>query len=124
MDTGAGDSDTAARSIPQQGSASVPRSATPSTSSNSEPATDFAPIRSESSAATRRARSEPTIKKQLTEDGLFGALSHPRSPRSGPGHETEDDEESAQIQKLVSRMFGRDRKANSEEEKTRHAGIV
>lgn len=37
------------------------------------------------------------------------------------GHEGQ---EWAQIQKLISRMFGEERKANSEEEKTRHAGVV
>lgn len=33
-------------------------------------------------------------------------------------------QERQQIDRLVSRMFGRERKANSEEEKTRHVGVV
>lgn len=33
-------------------------------------------------------------------------------------------QEYQQINRLVSRMFGRERKANSEEEKTRHVGVV
>lgn len=33
-------------------------------------------------------------------------------------------QEHEQINRLVSRMFGRERKANSQEEKTRHIGVV
>lgn len=35
-----------------------------------------------------------------------------------------NNEEWAEIERLMSRMFGRERKAESEEEKTRHSGVV
>lgn len=46
-------------------------------------------------------------------------LSRRRSYASG--HESAEWE---QIERLISRMFGKERKANSEEEKTRHVGVI
>lgn len=66
--------------------------------------------------------SEPngtTDEPRLDDPRLAQTLSRRKSYASG--HEGED---WVQIERLISRMFGHERKANSEEEKTRHAGVV
>ncbi|KAI0381497.1 ABC-2 type transporter-domain-containing protein [Hypomontagnella monticulosa] len=55
-----------------------------------------------------------------TEDELFHALSRRRSGTSG----VESQEEHDEIERLMSRMFGQARQQQSEEEKTRHAGVI
>ncbi|KAF2423406.1 hypothetical protein EJ08DRAFT_596084 [Tothia fuscella] len=74
------------------------------------------------------APSSPS-KKNFTEDDLYRVLSRKRSQRSDGMSRavTEDPDELAEqeeINKLMSRMFGKTRQANSEEEKTRHLGVV
>jgi ABC-type multidrug transport system fused ATPase/permease subunit len=81
------------------------------TSSDSDEQENFAPIRSAPTTGPDGAK--------LSDPNLARTLSQRRSYASG--HEGE---EWAQIERLISRMFGRERKANSEEEKTRHAGVV
>jgi ATP-binding cassette subfamily G (WHITE) protein 2 (SNQ2) len=75
-------------------------------------------------------------KRQITEDELFRSLSYRRSrpSRQNTRHsstlshaetaESDDDEEREEIKKLLSRMFGKTRQESSEEEKTRHLGVV
>lgn len=68
-------------------------------------------------------------KRSLTEDDLIRHLSRRNSQRSGDGlsratTETEAAEEQEEINRLMSRMFGRTRQEHSEEEKTRHVGVV
>lgn len=65
--------------------------------------------------------SEPIYEKRHAEDDPEYELSSQSSNVSSNDSGGQDLE---QIQKLVSRMFGRERKANSEEEKTRHSGVV
>ena len=68
---------------------------------------------------------------RMTEDELFQVLSRRRtnqSDRQG-SFMTEEEasaagEEQAEIERLMSRMFGKDRQAHSEDEKTRHVGLV
>lgn len=60
---------------------------------------------------------------KITEDDLFKALSRRRTGESVGSDATENDEQ-AEIERLMSRMFGRTRQANSAEEKTRHVGVV
>ncbi|KAJ5550143.1 CDR ABC transporter [Penicillium sp. DV-2018c] len=95
-------------------------SASSSTSSSSlagsNPPEEFAPIRTASSASDKERAGAG-----LSEHTITPTASRRRSHASG--HE-EKGEEWAQIEKLISRMFGRERKANSEEEKTRHLGVV
>ncbi|KAJ6188460.1 hypothetical protein N7519_003368 [Penicillium mononematosum] len=78
--------------------------------------TDHAPTRptpSQSQADSAGPKSD--------EDGAARTLS--RRSTHASGHDTKG-EEWAQIERLISRMFGSERKANSEEEKTRHVGVV
>ena len=65
----------------------------------------------------------PTLRERgFTEDDLARVRSHRRSHVSG--HEEEGSEDWLQIEKLISRMFGQERRATSEEERTRHVGVV
>lgn len=57
--------------------------------------------------------------ESLNNDALAKTLSSRKSHASG--HEGA---EWAQIERLISRMFGHERKANSEEEQTRHVGVI
>lgn len=58
-----------------------------------------------------------------TEDDLFKVLSQRRTNATGKS-EAELEEESVEIEKLMSRMFGKARQEQSEEEKTRHSGVI
>lgn len=63
----------------------------------------------------------------MTEDDFFRTLSRRRTSQSGGlsrEQTKEDDEEREEIDRLMSRMFGKTRQAHSEEEKTRHVGLV
>ena len=59
----------------------------------------------------------------MTEEDLFRALSRRRTSASGKT-DAEVEEEHAEIERLMSRMFGHGRQEHSEEEKTRHVGVV
>ena len=57
------------------------------------------------------------------QDGRDSPISTQKADDDSDVSETPS-QERQQIDRLVSRMFGRERKANSEEEKTRHVGVV
>ena len=78
-------------------------------------------ISSEAEFAPIHKGTKPEYERRSTEDDLELRLSHRRSGASGNDNESE---EGAQIRKLVSRMFGHERREHSEEEKTRHLGVV
>lgn len=86
----------------------------------------FEPIKS-SKPAPRREPLTRNSSTKLTEDELFKVLSRRRTNTSA-GHvslATKDSNiEQAEVERLMSRMFGRNRQENSEEEKTRHVGLV
>ncbi|KXJ87357.1 brefeldin A resistance protein [Microdochium bolleyi] len=70
-----------------------------------------------------------STKRFATEDDLFRALSRRRTNASNvDGDDVVDAEsqaeESAEIERLMSRLFGKARQEQSQEEKTRHAGVV
>ncbi|KAF2139372.1 uncharacterized protein K452DRAFT_275615 [Aplosporella prunicola CBS 121167] len=85
----------------------------------------FAPIKSAPSQPAKK----PNPSRAMTEEDLFKVLSRRRTDQSGrqgsistaaSGH----DEEQEEINRLMSRMFGQSRQQSSEEEKTRHLGVV
>ena len=80
-----------------------------------EPSHEFAPNRTAPSKESEEVSSD----SELSEAQLSQTISRRRSHASG--HEGE---EWAQIERLISRMFGHERKATSEEEKTRHVGVI
>ncbi|PWY91900.1 ABC transporter [Aspergillus sclerotioniger CBS 115572] len=65
---------------------------------------------------------QSSLERQLTEQDIARVLSKRRSAGSGSGGGGAED--TAQIARLVSRMFGQERKANIDEGKTRHLGVV
>lgn len=67
--------------------------------------------------------------RRTTEEDIFRALSRRRTSQSGglsraTTQDAQHQEEQEEINRLLSRMFGRTRQAHSEEEKTRHVGVV
>lgn len=78
--------------------------------------------------AAKRPDMTKTSSRQLTEDEVFRVLSRKRTTQSGRqgsyATSGEEDDEQAEIERLMSRMFGKGRQGQSEEEKTRHVGLV
>lgn len=101
------------QSEPHESSDSIPTTASDSLASDHPD--DLTPARSETTNKPNESTNDP----RRDETRRARTLSHRQSHASG--HEGED---WAQIERLISRMFGHDRKANSEDEKTRHAGLV
>ncbi|EXJ88092.1 hypothetical protein A1O1_05020 [Capronia coronata CBS 617.96] len=82
----------------------------------------YLPLRAAPTAEDKR----PVLEKRKsiqTEDDLFKVLSQRRTNTSVRS-ESDRGEEEDQIERLMSRMFGKARQAQSEEEKTRHSGVV
>ncbi|KAJ4295394.1 ATP-binding cassette transporter snq2 [Kalmusia sp. IMI 367209] len=97
-----------------------------STSSDEEDGASAA-VKSASSTP-KRPRLANKGSRQMTEEDLFRALSRRRTSTLGRSKTattvSSSDDEQEEINKLMSRMFGRTRQEASEEEKTRHAGVV
>lgn len=73
----------------------------------------------------------PTLSRQVTEDDVYAHLRRRSTTASNAQQEPmsrattqSDADEQAEINRLMSRMFGKTRQANSEEERTRHRGVV
>ncbi|KAL6159276.1 ATP-binding cassette transporter snq2 [Exserohilum turcicum] len=84
----------------------------------------------EGAAAKKRPNLKTTNSRPMTEDDLFRVLSRRKTNQSyglsksntgATGHSKEEQDE---INKLMSKMFGRTRREQSEEEKTRHQGVI
>ncbi|THY36246.1 ABC drug exporter AtrF [Aureobasidium pullulans] len=80
----------------------------------------FAPVKTTTS-------SRPKLSGKMTEEDFFRTLSRRRTSQTSglnraPTQEDEDDRE--EIDRLMSRMFGKSRQEHSEEEQTRHVGII
>lgn len=109
---------------PQQGRPAAQsvalESMAPSITTDTRSATDAAPIDNPPSNEENQNPSEPVYEKRHNEDDP----EHGHSTRSSAPSGDSGGQDLDQIQKLVSRMFGRERKANSQEEKTRHSGVV
>ena len=76
------------------------------------------------------AHGQPKLQKKRTiqtEDDLFRVLSRRRTTASratSDAEKQEEAEETAEINRLMSRMFGHARQEHSEEEQTRHSGVI
>ncbi|KAI9806551.1 MAG: hypothetical protein M1833_003738 [Piccolia ochrophora] len=68
--------------------------------------------------------SKASSKAPIDEEDLYRALSRRRTNVSSTKSDAEAHEEMAEIQRLMTRMFGKSRREHSEEEKTRHVGVV
>ena len=88
----------------------------------------FAPITTNTSSKPKRPNLQARTSSRMTEDDLIKSLSRRRTNQSGRAEsfktEVSVEEEQAEVEKLMSRMFGKNRQANSEDEKTRHVGLV
>jgi ATP-binding cassette subfamily G (WHITE) protein 2 (SNQ2) len=108
---------------------SFPRESVDERDSDEEDKGGFTSIKPASSAPAR-----PKLPKQdskpMTEEDLFRVVSRRRTNsvlgrvNTGGSTTTDDDEEQEEINRLMSRMFGRTRQAQSDEEKTRHLGVI
>ena len=84
----------------------------------------FAPIKTNTSnKATDRPGLQGRPSSRKTADDLFKVLSKKRSNMT-EAEVAEQQESQAEIEKLMSRMFGKNRQQNSEDEKTRHVGLA
>jgi ATP-binding cassette subfamily G (WHITE) protein 2 (SNQ2) len=87
----------------------------------------FAPIKAATEAPSRPAL-QSKASSPMTEDDLFRVISRRRtntiSRTQTQATASSDDEAQEEINKLMSRMFGHTRQANSDEEKTRHQGVI
>ena len=89
----------------------------------------FAPIKSNTSnQPNQRPSLQPTPSSGMDEEELFRVLSRRRTHQSSTQGSVLEEariiEEQAEIEKLMSRMFGKNRQAHSDDEKTRHVGLV
>ncbi|KAL9601195.1 MAG: hypothetical protein Q9219_002695 [cf. Caloplaca sp. 3 TL-2023] len=90
----------------------------------------FQPIKAAGThdAPDRRPRLQKKGSGPMTEEDLFRVLSRRKTNASDrPGSELSQvitQEEQAEIERLMSRMFGQNRREHSEEEKTRHVGLI
>lgn len=72
------------------------------------------------SASEKQQRPDLASRRTIkTEEDLFRVLSKRRTAATEA-----DGEERDEVERLMSRMFGTERQAHSEEEKTRHSGVV
>jgi ABC-type multidrug transport system fused ATPase/permease subunit len=83
------------------------------------PDKEFEPISKSRSSELQKMPTE----EHLTQEQLRTVLSRRRTNASGIS-DADINAEQAEIERLMSRMFGRARHNNSEEEKTRHVGVV
>jgi ATP-binding cassette subfamily G (WHITE) protein 2 (SNQ2) len=100
-----------------------------SSDSDSEHSEGYAAIRS-AGAAAARPQLQSQHSRPRTEDELFRTLSQRRPSQGGGLSKTNtkasgmSQEEDDEINKLMSKMFGKTRQESSEEEKTRHHGVI
>ncbi|KAG6256961.1 hypothetical protein E4U23_000113 [Claviceps purpurea] len=80
---------------------------------------------SSSGSQVKQTQTREPIRRRRTiqtEDDLVQALSRRRTSRDD--RTPEDEEESQEIKRLMSKMFGQKRQEQSQEEQTRHSGVV
>ena len=84
----------------------------------------YAPIKTKKNESVRpRLASQES--RQKTEQEIFQVISQKRRSLQGSVMSAaEEEEEQEQIRRLMSRIFGATRQQNSEDEKTRHVGVV
>ena len=83
----------------------------------SDTVASFEPIKT---VSTNKSTKRPDMQPTSIEDDLFKSLSRRKTSISGEA--AEEEEERVEIEKLMSRMFGKKRQNNSEE--TKHVGLV
>ncbi|KAK3113728.1 ATP-binding cassette transporter snq2 [Teratosphaeriaceae sp. CCFEE 6253] len=89
----------------------------------------FAPMKSEAEKPARPALQTTASKRRMTEADLMKHLSRRNTGRTGQAltraaTQQDHDDEMEEVNRLMSTMFGHTRQEHSEEEKTRHVGVV
>ena len=82
----------------------------------------FQPLKTQPSAAGQRPGLQQR-KSSQAEDDLFSALSHRKTSASGKS-QSDIREENDEIERLMSRVFGKARQEHSEEAANRHSGVI
>ncbi|KAF4980544.1 hypothetical protein FZEAL_3479 [Fusarium zealandicum] len=90
-------------------------------SSSEEP--HFAPLKTQAASDKKRPNLEKK-RTQHTEEDLFRVLTRRKTNASTPAGADEENEEHEELDRLMSRIFGQKRQEQSEEEKTRHSGVI
>ncbi|PCH00277.1 CDR ABC transporter [Penicillium occitanis (nom. inval.)] len=87
--------------------------------------TEFAPVRSGTSPPRKHDEHAQKREDKAEDENEQGdtSLARRHTTNSSFGRE-QTNEDWAEIERLMSRMFGRERKEHSEEEKTRHSGVI
>ncbi|KAF9880246.1 ABC-2 type transporter [Colletotrichum karsti] len=117
------ESNTTSRTLQSQQEVANESGASSTYSHEASPAEEaqFAPLKTNNTNMQR-----PQAKRQgtsMTEDDLFRALSRRRTNATNQSG-AEQEEEQQEVERLMSRIFGRARQEQSQEEKTRHSGVV
>lgn len=118
----ASSSDTELRDHHASSDKSLPESTNYNDSSSEE--TEFAPVRSWTSPPRKHdEHSSENHEAEDEDEDQENSLARRHTTNSSFGRE-QTNEDWAEIERLMSRMFGRERKEHSEEEKTRHSGVI
>ena len=92
-----------------------------------ENGTSYEPIRTGQGQTSGR-KSPHELSRKLTEQEIFKVISRRNtslnSRRQSYVSGTEEVDDQQEIERLMSRMFGQNRQAQSEDEKTRHVGVI
>jgi ATP-binding cassette subfamily G (WHITE) protein 2 (SNQ2) len=102
---------------------SIPGDSSTESAMSLEEDSKFMPIKS---ARTNDSETRPGLNSRTSSrnaQDVFKTLSRRRTSATGKS-DSEIEDENAEIERLMSRMFGKDRQAHSEDEKTRHVGVV
>ncbi|KAG6026034.1 hypothetical protein E4U41_001372, partial [Claviceps citrina] len=101
-------------------------SSLPSSSSSSSSSSSARHAASGIQAETTGPTREPLRRRRTiqTEDDLFRVLSRKRTTGAADRTREDEQEESHEIERLMSKMFGQKRQEQSVEEQTRHSGVV
>lgn len=97
---------------------------------DSDGAVGYAPIKTSTTADSKKHPGLATRMSTKASAGLFKTMSRRKTIDDNEEEQyltpqrTHTNEELAEIERLMSRMFGRNRQAQSEEEQTRHVGLV
>lgn len=83
----------------------------------------FAPIKSNTNEKEHPEK-PPLEKRHRTEEDLFRVLSRRKTNASTPAEKEDEHEDNEELDRLMSRIFGQKRQQQSEEEKTRHSGVI
>ncbi|POR32505.1 Brefeldin A resistance protein, partial [Tolypocladium paradoxum] len=118
-----GGSQSETRQVSAQEGAAAQEQARGSCSGDTPPTdtVEYAPLRTKNNE-----NEKPPLERNRTvqsEDDIFRVLSRRRTNATAAS-DAQQEEESQEIERLMSRLFGRARQEHSEEGKTRHSGVV